>query len=260
MSTTIGELRLVTANLPKILERASSDPQNKREIDYYLATVGSIKTIDAFLKNDRLYGFAMQAFGLDDMTYAKAFMRKVLTEGIDSRGSFANQLSDGRYRAFAAAFNFARYGASTTSYTAARQGTVDAYVRQTIEVQQGQSNEAVRLALYFQRKAPQATTPYALMADKALLKVTQVVLGLPASSSSLDIDRQSKLIASKLDVNDLRQPAKVDKLLERFSALWDLSNSASTPASSGIVGLSDSAAGLFDSSLLASIQNLKTGS
>ena len=36
-----------------------------------------MKSIDDFMKDTRLYNYAMKAFGLDDMAYAKAFMRKV---------------------------------------------------------------------------------------------------------------------------------------------------------------------------------------
>ena len=89
------------------------------------------------------------------MTYAKAFMRKVLTEGIDKRDSFANRLADTRYREFVETFNFARYGDDhDRSSTRTRQGTVDRYVRQTLEEDAGAQNEGVRLALYFERKAP----------------------------------------------------------------------------------------------------------
>jgi hypothetical protein len=37
-----------------------------------------VKSVDDLLKNDRLYQYAMKAHGLEDMTYAKAFMKKVL--------------------------------------------------------------------------------------------------------------------------------------------------------------------------------------
>ena len=112
-----------------------------------------MKSIDDFLADDRLFTYAMKAFGLGDMAYAKAFMRKVLEGGIDANESFANSLADKRYRDFAETFNFARYGEATTVFTRAGQGTVDNYVRQALEENAGAQNEGVRLALYFQRKA-----------------------------------------------------------------------------------------------------------
>ena len=34
---------------------------------YYLAKIGEVKSVDDFLKNDRLFRFAMKAAGLGDM-------------------------------------------------------------------------------------------------------------------------------------------------------------------------------------------------
>ena len=49
----------------------------------------------------------MKSFGLEDMAYAKAFIRKVLESDLTDSGSFANRLSDHRYREFAAVYGFA---------------------------------------------------------------------------------------------------------------------------------------------------------
>ena len=76
MLTTFTSFRLISSDLNKSIERTSSQPLVKREIDHYNKTIGSIKSIDAFVKNDRVFKFAMKAFGLEDMDYAKAFMKK----------------------------------------------------------------------------------------------------------------------------------------------------------------------------------------
>ena len=53
-----------------------------RETKYYLENIAKVKTIEEFVKNDRLFSYAMKAHGLEDMAYAKAFMVKALKEGI----------------------------------------------------------------------------------------------------------------------------------------------------------------------------------
>ena len=90
----------------KSLDRVAQQTAVKREADYYEANIGKVKSVDDFLKNDRLYRYAMKAYGLEDMTYAKAFMRKVLDSDLMDSASFANKLTDARYRQFAAAFSF----------------------------------------------------------------------------------------------------------------------------------------------------------
>ena len=94
----------------------------ERDSAYYLANIRSVKSIDDFIGNDRIFKYAMKAFGLEDMDYAKAFMRKVLTEGIDNPNSFANSLTDTRYREFAETFNFARYSTDDRSSTGPSRG------------------------------------------------------------------------------------------------------------------------------------------
>ena len=254
-STPIG-YKLIASDLTAALKRTATQPNVQRDSEYYLANITKIKSIDDFIKDDRIFKYAMKAFGLEDMDYAKAFMRKVLAEGIDDPQSFANSLTDTRYRDFAETFNFKRYTTGATVFDRAQQGTVDRYVRQTLEVDAGRSNEGVRLALYFQRKAEGVETPFHLMADRALLKVTQVALGIPESTGTMDIDRQAELIAKKLDIEDLKEPAKLDKFLERFTALWELENPTTAP-SAGIAQLVDGSFGGIGQDLLQQIQNVR---
>ena len=197
----------------------------------------------------------MEAYGLGDMSYAKAFMRKVLEEGIDATDSFANQLADPRYREFATVFNFARYGETATVFDRVSEGTVSRYVRQTLEVEAGNTNEAVRLALYFQRNAPNIESPYQLLGDKALLAVSQVLAGLPSTSSSMSIEKQVTAIESRINIEDLKDPAKVQEMMERFTLLWEAQNPSQSSTSIPSILVQGSPVGVSES-LLASIQNL----
>lgn len=232
MTTSFAIYQSIATRLPKALERVATLPEVQTESRRYLSRIGQIKSVDDFLSDDRTYRFAMRAFGLDDMIYAKGFVKRLLADGVDNSKSLANRLADPRYREFAEAFNFARYGATTTAFSRTQQGTVDRFVRQKLETDAGAINEGARLALYFQRKAEQVKSPYALLADRALLKVTQVALGLPESSSAASIDRQATRISARLDMADLQNAAKLNKFLQRFTALWDLQSPASGAAAS----------------------------
>lgn len=106
MLSTYLSYTLLTRDLNKSLDRVAQQTTVKREADYYEANIGKVKSVDDFMKNDRLYRYAMKAYGLEDMTYAKAFMRKVLDSDLMDSTSFANKLTDARYRQFAAAFSF----------------------------------------------------------------------------------------------------------------------------------------------------------
>ena len=260
MLTTLASYQLATGNIDRSLATTAKQPQVARETEYYLDNIQNVKSIDDLLADDRLFKYAMKAWGLQDMDFAKAFMRKVLTEGIDSNKAFANTLADPRYKEFAKAFNFKLYGETTTRWEDARQGTVDRYMRQTVEEDAGSQNEGVRLALYFERKASSITTPLSVLADKALLQVVQTALGLPQTMSLLDIDRQAEMIKNRIDVEDFKDPAKVKSFLTRFSAMWDVNNSsAATSTSPAALLITQPTESFVSVNLLTNLQNLKLG-
>ncbi|TDH38256.1 DUF1217 domain-containing protein [Pseudohoeflea suaedae] len=258
MTTTYTNYRLITADIDRSIERISQQPQVQRETEYYLSRIGDIKSIDDFMSDDRIYTYAMKAFGLEDMTYAKAFMRKVLTEGIDNDDAFANQLSDNKYKAFAEAFNFNRYGETATVFTRAQQGAVDMYMRQTLEEEAGTDDTGVRLALYFERNASDLTSAFSIMADEALYRVVRTVLGLSDAFAAGDIDKQAAYLEDKLDLGDFQDPEKLGTFLQRFTIMWDLENSSSSLGTSSLLMSSSSG---FDISpdLMLTLNNLKLG-
>ena len=96
MLSTIADYTRLTKDMGKSLTQVATQPDVSRDTDYFLSHIGNVKTIDDFLKDYRLYSYAMKAYGLSDMVYAKAFMRKVLTEGIANKDTFANKLTDTR--------------------------------------------------------------------------------------------------------------------------------------------------------------------
>lgn len=256
MIGTVARYQQIARNIDTSIGTISQRPEIRREADYFLATIRTVKSADDFLRNDRLYKFAMTAFGLKDMIYGKAFMRKVLTEGVDGSNSFALQLADPRFRDFAETFNFARYGATATAFDRAQQGTVDRFLRIQLESDAGQTDEGVKLALYFQRKAPEVTSVYGLMGDPALYKVVQAALGLPAAYSNTDVDRQAAFLRSKIDVADFKDPVKLDNFLTRFTAKWQAANgTGGQPVPQ--IGLGRSPLASFDNTLLLSMQLLR---
>ncbi|MGY3617826.1 DUF1217 domain-containing protein [Bradyrhizobium sp. USDA 10063] len=137
MVSTYASYNSVVRNLQQSLTRVAQQPDVARSAAYYKENIGKVETVDEFLKNDRLYQYAMKAYGLEDMIYAKAFMKKVLDSNLLDANSFANKLTDKRFREFASAFSFtgldtpAAQSSNQTDemiglYTAAVQRRVDA--------------------------------------------------------------------------------------------------------------------------------------
>jgi hypothetical protein len=257
MNTTYADYLIVARDKTKATERVARQPQIAREVDYYLSKIGKIKTASEFVADRRLMTVALTAFGIGDMVYAKAFVRKLLAEGTDDPSAFANRLADRRYLEFAKIFDFKRYGAATTAFGAAQSGITDKYIRQNLETQAGASNEGVRLALYFERNAPKLEAVSGILADKALTQVVRTMLGLPETFSLYGIDKQISILDQRLDIEDLKSPEKLKKHVERFAALWDAER-GSTQASM-IASLFNTAASTeLGSSSLAALTNART--
>lgn len=229
----------------------------KNETAYYLANIGSVRSIDDLMANSRLYNYALASYGLDPSTQDKDMIRKVLEGGVSDPQSLANTIEDKRYAAFATAFDFEAYGENATTYNSSQQPVVDKYMRQTLEEDAGQNNEGVRLALYFQRKAPTLTNWYEVLADKALASVVRTAFALPDSFASADIDKQVKLFESKFDIADFADPAKLTKFITRFTSLYEISNPTSSAQSSvGVLFAQPTTIGV-STDLLMAMQKLR---
>jgi Protein of unknown function (DUF1217) len=256
--STNATYKMLTQNFDRSLARVSNAPQVQRETKYYLDTISKIKTVEDFIANDRVFTFAMKAFGLKDMIYAKAFVKKVLTDGIDSANSFTNQLTDPRFKELATAFNFKSLGATTTIFDRTQKGVVDKFLQVQLEEQAGSSNEGVRLALYFRRKASEITSAYSIMGDAALYKVAQVALGLTASSNSSNLDAQAGIISSKIDLENIGDPVVLNKFLTRFTNLWEVKNGTSLNAAPSVI-LGQGVQSITSMDTLSKIQSLRFG-
>jgi len=87
MTSTYLSFRVYTQDLPRSLSVTASRPDVARDTKYYQDNIGKITSVDQFLKDRRLFSIAMKAHGLDDMTFATAFMRKVLESDLSDTKS-----------------------------------------------------------------------------------------------------------------------------------------------------------------------------
>lgn len=360
MTSTMIAFQTVTRNLPQTLARVAATPAVASSTARFKEGLAKVTSLDDFMANDSVYRYTLEAYGLGEMAYAKAFIRKVLEGGVSSQKSMANRLSDPRYRELAAAFDFASEATETTYFKtniakvktvtafvapeakrmfdyaikafglesmvdtkdekaaietalilgsgsqikftdtalqkrfneflkafdfagkglkatsdqasmsqvvsryhstarATQQSlTVEKYTRQRLEVDAGAGNDNVRLALYFQRKAPELKNAYQILADKALLKVVQTALGIPKESSAMPIDKQAEMLSKRLDLPKLKQPEELKTFLTRFSAMADMQTSRPGSAALTILVGPQVPAGV-NTNLLMSIQSLRLG-
>lgn len=265
--TTIASYLSIANDLGKWRALTAKTPDVSLQTKYFKENLGKLSSIDAFLNNRRLFNYAMTAFGLGDMTYAKGMMRKVLEQGVDNPKALAHTLHNPNILAFAKAFDFAGKGAGVTASVALADDVAARFVEQSLQAQQGKQNPGVQLALYFRERAPSVTSVYGVLADKKLLQVVQTALDISPMTSVQPIDTQARLLKSKIDVADFQDPKKLNAFITRFAAMYDTQNagavSAETAGSNAIlfdasrIG-SDGPVGI-DFSLILRLQNANRG-
>ncbi|HTJ01445.1 MAG TPA: DUF1217 domain-containing protein [Methylovirgula sp.] len=247
----------ITRNYTNSLASTAKEPTVARNTQYFLDNIGKVTSAQQLVNNSQLYTYVLNAFGLQDMAYAKALITKVLTGGASTHG-FAQSLNDPRYLALVNAFDFSANGAATTSSTTTQQTTVSNYYEQMLENQTANENQGAQMALYFKRMAPEITSPYSILADKTLLNVFETTYNLSSSFSLENIDVQAKEVSQLMDIGKLQDPKYQSQFLQRFTAMYDLKNPPGSGTADPTNALLVSSPGI-SSDLLMSLANLKLG-
>lgn len=217
----------------------------KVETSYYEATVPTLTNVSQFLSNSRLVAYAEKAYGLPTST-TTAQLQSALESDLTKPTNAASKLG-AAFVQFAGDFNVSTTGTITQTPNVQAQDkaqlstTVSDYLNNAMQTEAG-NNEGtgVQLALYFLQKAPTITNAYQILADKALTEVVQTMLGIPATASNANIDTQANQITSKLKLADLKNPQKLDKLIARFAALYDVQNNTTSSPELQLFGVSSS--------------------
>ena len=229
MISTYLLYRTYAADLPKTLSRVSAQSDVSNAAKYYQANIDKVTTVDDFLNNSRLFSYAMTAYGLSDMTYAKAFMKKVLTSDLTDSKSFVNKLTDSRFLEFAKAFQFSTDGKLTTQPTLAQNSTeendtIGLYTQQQVN----KGNSASTEATYYQAAIGNITSVDQLIANPRLLNFAVTAYGLNPSTTSTAAIRAAL-------TSDLSDPNSVANTLANSNSNFKLLASAFNFATDGSV-------------------------
>ncbi|WP_158412836.1 DUF1217 domain-containing protein [Hyphomicrobium nitrativorans] len=229
MISTFISYRFYTADFSKSVRQTLADPMVKREQDYYRANIGNVTSIDDFLKDQRLYAYAMKAHGLEDMTYAKAFMRKVLESDLTDANSFVRKMVDPRYQAFARAFNFAPDGRVAEGVTIVQDsGDLEATVGLYSEQRLRKGSASMAEAEYYAARVATLTSVDQLVADPRLFAYALTAYDIDATIASEPFIRA--VLTSDLGDPDSVANAIDDVRYQRLAAAFSFEADGSVAA------------------------------
>ncbi|OLP54496.1 hypothetical protein BJF92_03560 [Rhizobium rhizosphaerae] len=262
------EILLVSKNY--VLRKSqfgTADDKTKAEADatYYSDNIAKVEKLDDLLKDKKLTGFVLQAYGLDPEKYDAEELRKIFGSDLSDKNSYVNTLEETKFRDIVASFNFNAKGQverQTEAQIQTRHGlmqTETMYYNQSLEETQGEDNAGVRLALYFRRMADTIGSAYDILADPALSEVVRTAFDIPQEMQAADIDIQKAYIDKVLKIKDLRDPDKLNKFLTRFTALYDAANNTDVAPAALLLGGSGGSSGGISADTLMTLTQLRTG-
>lgn len=218
-----------TMTMQKAAFAASAEIQ--RDEDYFRENIGKIQTAEDLVSDRRLLKVALGAFGLEGDINNKFFIRKILEEGTLDSTALANKLADKSYLALSQAFGFGDFSVPRTALSDFADEIISKYQTRQFEVAVGDSDDTLRLALAAQRELPELaaksgsenTKWYSVIGSKSLSTVMQTALGLPQSTSALDVDQQLEMYRQKAEkvlgsanLSDLSDPEAVERVVRLF--------------------------------------------
>lgn len=207
----------------KLAERADDD------VTAFYEGLEKIKTADDLATNWQVLSVGLRAFDLGHLAGQEDAIVAAL-KGDAKALSLTSSKDRENFEAFKAVFAFESDGSpKVASLVRDVQETIDAYIRQTLEVDIGNEDNNVRLALNFQRRAADIKSVYDILADEALAAVVRTAFGIPEESATADIEAQARLIESQVNIEDFQDPEKVEKLIRRFLLLADVEAGANSP-------------------------------
>lgn len=222
-------------------EREKAGETATEEIEYFEKKMQGITTVDELLSDNRLVTFLLESQRIDPKSVTTDELKQMFTSDLDDPKSYVNQLSEKGFARIVASFNFDIEGniTSDTVGTVQQRGdvllTVNNYMRQTLEEEQGESNEGVRLALYFERKASSITSAYDILGDSALLNFFKTAYNMSSYFSSQDLEKQASTVEKFIELDQLSDPDYVQKVIQRFTALYDSQNGATNSSALSIL-------------------------
>lgn len=248
----------------------ANSPEIKRDIAYFQANIGAIKSAKGLVANRKLLKVALGAFGLDGDLNKRFFIRKVLEEGAASPKAMANRLVDKRYVQLTNAFGFGSTPGRRNGQIGFSASIVNAYKAREFEIAVGKSDDSLRLAMSFQREiagiAKQSgqgnTGWYKILGSPPTRKVFEEAFRLPAAFSALGLDRQITILKDKVQslygsksTDVFLNQDNVQSILQKFLVTRDISGQTTNLSgqSAALVLLQQNESQSFGASTIESI-------
>jgi hypothetical protein len=224
----------------------AASPVRQTEIDRFSARFEKINSAKDLVKDRATLRVVLGAFGLQDDLQNRAFIERVISEGVADRRALANRLADKRYAALATGLEHLGPNGSGKPDRALTKRIGADYLARSFEVAVGEQSQTFRLALAAERDFPAVLSNFVsdrarwfgILGNPPLRNVLETALGLPKEFANLNIEQQAERIKTATrqrfgaqSVEALVQPETLQRVIQRFLVMAELretNNSFST--------------------------------
>lgn len=229
------------------------------KLERFVETVSSrrvpAQSAKDFLNDPRLMLAAFDFFDLPLRSDSAAFANRLIASDPQDPTSLVNVLPDPRLKPFVAALNIPKEVPKHSYPTGFADSIVKIYLDRQFEVQVGQADPNMRLALGLGRDLRQVVANqrsndaqwFAVLASNPLREVFETALNTPDSFNRQDIDRQRDDLKRRAmqrfgtdRLADFTAPDALDALRSRFLLFADLPQAAPSPSLSILRGAASS--------------------
>ena len=225
----------------------NATPAISRDMAYFRDHIGQVQSAGDLVQDYRLLRVALTAFGLQDDLPNKAFIRRILEDGVTDENALSNRLADKRYRDFSQAFGFGTGLPPLSRLPGFADRILAKFEARNFELAVGEVSDDMRLVLNAVRELPQiaaedgrdSTRWLRIMGNPPLRSLFETAFGLPTAIGSLDLDRQLETFQERAEailgdgaVGQFADPERVENLVRNFLARAQLTQgpAISSPA------------------------------
>ncbi|GGX38442.1 flagellar protein [Tateyamaria omphalii] len=221
----------------------------QRDTDHFADKISSVTTADELVADRQLLTVALGAFGLSEDINNTYFIQKMLGDGTTAQDALANRFTDRRYRDFSEAFGLGPGEVRGALRPGFSEEIIAKYQANSFEIETGNQDESMRIALYAERTLPDVVTGsgsdaskwFGIMGQPPLRTLFETALGLPQAFGQADIDQQlsvfqerSERILGVSDPADFAETETLDRLVTTYLARSQLAQIGSGASGASI--------------------------
>ncbi|WP_203071271.1 DUF1217 domain-containing protein [Falsiroseomonas ponticola] len=210
--------------------RLRKDPAILRDMARLDRVLARARKPDDLFRDTEAVRVLMQGLGLADNAQNVGMAKRVLMSDLSDKKSLALNLSDKRWKTAAEKLDMFKTGLSTLRLAATRQTILDGLVDYKRLTAIEEKSQAVSDALYLKTMSTTTRTGvYDVLGNKVLRRIASTIAGLPKELALQEVEAQARTLQRGFKVEDLADPAKKEKLIQRYLTIAEDKSSIPAP-------------------------------